>query len=101
MIVAYRVDVFLRVLKPLLQAKSIVLANLIAGENAVPEFLDGDATPANLARALLPLLSETAERQRQLEAFDEIARRMTLEGETPSERAAAIVAETMRKPDRA
>ena len=98
MAVAYRVDIFLRALKPLLRAKSIVLANLIAGENAIPEFLDEGATPENLAGALLPLLQDTPERTRQLTAFDEIERRMRLTEGTPSSRAADIVIAAMRRP---
>lgn len=98
MVVAYRVDIFLRALKPLLRARSIVLANLIAGENAIPEFLDDDATPENLAGALLPLLQDTPERARQLAAFDEIERRMRLTEGTPSSRAADIVIAAMRRP---
>ena len=98
MVVAYRVDIFLRALKPLLRAKSIVLANLIAGENAIPEFLDDDATPENLAGALLPLLQDTPERTRQVAAFDEIERRMRLTEGTPSSRAADIVIATMKRP---
>ena len=97
-VVAYRVDIFLRALKPLLRAKSIVLANLIAGENAIPEFLDDDATPENLAGALLPLLQDTPERTRQLTAFDEIERRMRLTEGTPSRRAADVVIAAMRRP---
>ena len=44
MVVAYRVDpIVLRLFKPFLQrSKSIVLANLILGTNAIPEFLDGE-----------------------------------------------------------
>jgi lipid-A-disaccharide synthase len=98
MVVAYRVDIFLRALKPLLRAKSIVLANLIAGANAIPEFLDDDATPENLAGALLPLLQDTPERTRQVAAFDEIERRMRLTEGTPSSRAADIVIAAMRRP---
>ncbi|MEX2036638.1 MAG: lipid-A-disaccharide synthase, partial [Xanthobacteraceae bacterium] len=96
MVVAYRVDVFLRALKPLLRSKSIVLANLIAGENAIPEFLDGDATPEKLAAALNPLLDETPERARQIAAFGEIERRMLAGEGTPSGRAADIVLAAMR-----
>jgi lipid-A-disaccharide synthase len=98
MVVAYRVDIFLRALKPFLQARSIVLANLIAGDNAIPEMLDSDATPDKLAAALIPLLSDSPERARQLAAFGEIERRM-LPGEgTPSARAADIVLAALRRP---
>jgi lipid-A-disaccharide synthase len=98
MVVAYRVDFYMRLLKPFLQAHSIVLANLIAGENAVPEFLDEQATPDALAGALVKLLSDSPERSRQLAAFGEIERRMRVpDGMSPSARAADIVLETMRR----
>ena len=50
-------------------AESVILANLVLGENVVPEFLQRDCTPERLAAALLPLLSDTPERRRQIEAF--------------------------------
>lgn len=96
MVVAYRVDIFLRTFKSFLQAKSIVLANLIAGENAIPELLDGDTAPEKLAAALLPLFRDSAERRRQLAAFDEIERRMRLPEGTPSGKAAEMVVAMMR-----
>lgn len=96
MVVAYRVDIFLRLLKGFLSAKSIVLANLIAGSNAIPELLDGDATPEKLAAALLPLFRDSPERRRQIAAFDEIDRRMMLPDGTPSGRAADGVVAAMR-----
>jgi lipid-A-disaccharide synthase len=98
MVVAYRVDMFLRALKPLLKAHSIVLANLILGENIIPEFLDDDAEPERLARTLAPLLAETPDRARQLAAFGQIEALMALDGNTPSGLAAEIVAEAMRQP---
>lgn len=96
MVVAYRVDFYMRLLKPFLQAHSIVLANLIAGENAVPELLDGDATPENLAGALVKLLSDSPERSRQLAAFAVIEQRMRFDSGTPSAHAADIVLTAMR-----
>jgi lipid-A-disaccharide synthase len=97
MVVAYRLDIFLRTFKGLLQAHSIVLANLILGENVIPEFLDADATPERLARTLAPLLADTPDRARQLAAFDQLEALMRVEGGTPSERAAEVVMETMRR----
>ena len=97
MVVAYRVDMFLRAMKPLFQAKSIVLPNLIADENAIPELLDSDATPDKLAAALLPLLSESPERARQLAAFGTVAALMQQGEGTPSARAADIVLAAMRR----
>ena len=51
MVVAYRVDPVARVLKRFLRVPSIVLANLVLGKNAVPEFLDSAGSPEVLARA--------------------------------------------------
>jgi lipid-A-disaccharide synthase len=97
MVVAYRVDAFLRALKPFLQADSIVLPNLILGKNAIPEYLDADASPDQLAAALLPLLSDTPERAKQLAAFTRLESLMALDHGTPSSRAADIVLTSMRK----
>jgi lipid-A-disaccharide synthase len=98
MVVAYRLDIFLKTFKRLLRAHSIVLANLILGENVIPEFLDADASPERLARTLAPLLGETPDRARQLAAFSQLAALMALDSGTPSERAAAIVVDIMRPP---
>ena len=48
---------------------TVILANLVLGEKVVPEYLQGDCTPDRLALALVPLLADTPERRRQLEAF--------------------------------
>lgn len=98
MVVAYRVDIFLRLLKPFLLAKSIVLANLVLGENAVPELLDSDATPERLADALVPLLNDTPERERQRAAFAVIRERVRMTGGAASRHAAEVVLAAMRKP---
>ena len=51
MVVAYKVDaVMAPVLRRMIKARSIVLANLVLGENAFPEFIQEDCTPANLAK---------------------------------------------------
>ena len=61
MVVAYRVDPVARLRKPFISVPSIVLTNLVLGENAVPEFLDADGSPEVLARETLALLSDGAE----------------------------------------
>jgi lipid-A-disaccharide synthase len=77
---------------------TVILANLVLGEKAVPEFLQGECTADRLARALVPLLGDTAERQRQLEAFARLDAIMGLSGEAPSRRAAhAVLAGIERK----
>jgi lipid-A-disaccharide synthase len=77
--------------------RSVILANLIMGEKVVPEFLQGDCTPENLAAALMPLLSQTAERRRQVEAFARLDRMMDADAAAPSERAAAVVLDIARR----
>ena len=68
---------------------TVILANLVLGEKVVPEYLQGECTPDRLALALVPLLADTPERRRQLEAFARLDTIMDLAGEPPSRRAAA------------
>ena len=93
-VAAYRVPLIEEVIARLagLRARltSVILANLVIGENVIPEFLQRDCTPQALAAALLPLLSDTPERARQVEAFGRLDRIMAIDG-APSIKAAAIV----------
>ncbi|MDB5511339.1 MAG: lpxB [Enterovirga sp.] len=99
MVVAYKVSKLEEQLKYLIKVPSIVLANLILGENAVPERVQWDCTPAKMTEALLPLLRDGPERRRQLDAFARLDGIMeTGAATTPSERAAAIVIAQMRRP---
>jgi lipid-A-disaccharide synthase len=93
MAVAYRVDAVGSRLRFLLKVPSVVLANLVIGENVFPELLQENCTPEKLAAALLPLLSDTPERQRQLDGLGSIAEKMLLDGTTPSEKAAETAIE--------
>ncbi|MBF9232540.1 lipid-A-disaccharide synthase [Microvirga alba] len=101
MVVAYRVSKIEEVLKYLIKAPSIVLTNLVLGENVIPELIQWDCTPEKLADSLLPLFSETPERRRQAEAFAKMDGLMRIGDEAPSERAARIVAEVLEQPHRA
>ena len=70
---------------------SVILANLVLGENVVPEFLQRDCTPKSLADALAPLLTDSPERRRQIEAFARLDTIMEIGTASPSGRAAEIV----------
>jgi lipid-A-disaccharide synthase len=91
MVVAYRVSKIEEVLKYLIKTHSIVLTNLVLGENVIPELIQWDCTPEKLANTLLPLFSDTPERRRQIEAFRTLDALMRIGDEMPSERAARIV----------
>lgn len=91
MVVGYRGDIIAESLRFLVHAHSVVLANLVLGENAFPEYILGDCTPENLANALLPLLEEGPDRQRQKEGAEGVASRVRDAGGSPSRRAAEIV----------
>jgi lipid-A-disaccharide synthase len=81
----------------LLQVPSVILANLVLEENVVPEFIQNDCTVENLAAALLPLLADTPQRRRQVEAFSRLDAIMEIGTAVPSMRAADIVlAEALR-----
>ena len=70
---------------------TVILANLVLGENVVPEFLQRDCTAEKLADALTPLLQlDSPERARQVAAFSRIDGLMKVNS-TPSEEAAALV----------
>jgi lipid-A-disaccharide synthase len=102
MVTAYRVgSVEAAILARAIKVQSVILANLVMGENIVPEFLQKDCTPENLAHALRPLLSDTPERKKQLDGFARIDAIMSTGNTAPSVRAADIVLATMRKGKRA
>ncbi|MCB1522371.1 MAG: lipid-A-disaccharide synthase [Hyphomicrobiaceae bacterium] len=91
MVVAYRVDPVAARLRFLLKVQSIVLANLVLGDNAFPEFIQEACSGERLAAALVPLFSDTPERAAQRAALERIPARMCLDHGTPSDAAAAIV----------
>jgi len=98
MVTAYKVGgVEAWVLRRAINVKSVILANLVAGENVIPEFLQRDCTPKKLSQALRDVLSESPLRQRQLDAFAKIQAIMSTGNQSPSVRAADIALKTMRK----
>jgi len=98
MVAAYKVSLIEEVVgRLLLNGPSIILANLVLGENVVPEFLQRGCTPARLADALLPLLSDTPERQRQTQAFARLDTIMEVGNGNPSDRGATIVLDIVKQ----
>jgi lipid-A-disaccharide synthase len=92
MVTAYKVTAFeAPIARRLIKAPSAILANLVLGKNVVPEFMQEDCTVENLTRALLPLLLDGPERQRQVDAFARLDAVMEIGVAHPSARAAEIV----------
>jgi lipid-A-disaccharide synthase len=84
------------VVRPQTAVDSVILANLVLGAKAVPEFLQGDCTAPALADALVPLLGDTPERRRQIEAFARLDDLMGLPA-APSAKAAEVVLSVIRQ----
>ncbi|GJD63659.1 lipid-A-disaccharide synthase [Methylobacterium frigidaeris] len=93
MVVAYQVPKIEEVIvRRLIQVPTIVLPNLILGENAIPELIQADCTPERLAAALAPLLPEGPTRAAQEAALARLDATMRLpDGDDPSRSAARIV----------
>jgi lipid-A-disaccharide synthase len=100
-VAAYKLHLFEAIIARMIRIQSrlpsVILANLVLGENAVPELLQEDCTVDKLTEALVPLLSDTPERARQVEAFSRLDRIMGVSEAAPSAKAAAIVLEVARK----
>jgi lipid-A-disaccharide synthase len=83
-VIAYRMHpVTFRVARWVVQVPHVGLVNLIAEREVCPEFLQGDASPQNLANAVAPLLETDGEAASiQREAFAEVRTRLGGPGAT-------------------
>jgi lipid-A-disaccharide synthase len=92
MVAAYRVGAIEALIaRAMISVDSVILANLVMGENAVPELLQDACTAENIARELIALLREGPARQRQIDAFRRLDAIMELGSADPSARAAEVV----------
>jgi lipid-A-disaccharide synthase len=92
MVAAYRVGAIeAAVLRRLIRVPTVILANLVIGENIVPEFLQEDCTPERLSGALAPLLRDGPQRQQQCDAFAQLNAIMQIGSVSPNTRAAECV----------
>ncbi len=98
MVTAYRVSAIEAfILRRAVRVSSVILANLVIGEDVIPEFLQEDCTPEKLAGALSQVLTDTDLRRQQLDAFARLDTIMSTGNQSPSIRAADIVLATMLK----
>jgi len=97
MVTAYRAGrIEAWIVRPRITSSSVILANLVIGENVIPEFIQDDCTPEKLAPALRDVLTETPMRQRQMDAFGRIDDIMSTGPLSPSARAADVVIALLR-----
>jgi lipid-A-disaccharide synthase len=85
------------IMRSMIQVNTVILANLVIGENVVPEFIQQDCTPERLLPPLRELLVDSPLRRRQAEAFARIDAIMSTGNQSPSVRAADIVLATLRR----
>ncbi len=97
-VVVYRVALLSELIyRAAVRVPTIVLANLVLGENVVPEITQRQATPERLAAALAPLIADAPERHAQLAALARIDAIMEIGTTRPSETAAEIVLRLARQ----
>lgn len=95
MAVGYRVGALEGQIRHIISVPSIVLANLIIGENVIPERIQGACDPDHLASDLLPLMTDTPERRRQERGFERLDQAMAIGETTPSDKAAETIARVL------
>ena len=99
MVAGYKVSLLEEAVGRLMvKVPSIILANLVLGDKAVPELVQRDCTPERLAAALLPLMTDTPERRLQIAALARLDAIMEIGVAVPSDRAAAVVLNCVRRP---
>jgi lipid-A-disaccharide synthase len=97
-VVAYKVSLIEEAAaRAFVRVPTIVLANLVLGENVMPEILQRQATPQRLAAELAALIGDTPQRQRQVDAFGRLDAAMEIGSAAPSVRAAEIVLAQARR----
>jgi lipid-A-disaccharide synthase len=90
MVITYKVAPFSALIhRTLVHFPYVALPNVLAGEFIVPEFLQEEATPENLAQAVTNLLFDPVMRQRLEARFDKMAAELRRDASTAA--AAAIL----------
>jgi len=101
MVTAYKISALEAfVARRVIRVPSVILANLVLGENVVPEFLQDACTPERLADALVPLIEDTPARRQQVDAFANLNAIMQIGTLVPSARAAEIVLALAQRADK-
>jgi lipid-A-disaccharide synthase len=98
MVIAYRISAlnYFILTKLVRGVKNVGLVNIVAGRRIVPELVQKDSTPKNMADAVTKMLSDPA--YYKIVADDLAGVRVQLGEAGASARAAAVVMEVLRKP---
>ena len=80
----------------MIRVRFVTLLNLVLDRAVVPEFLQDDCVPDNLAAAVLRLLDDPAARAEQVAAATEALAALKPEDALPSEKAAEVVLSLVR-----
>jgi lipid-A-disaccharide synthase len=98
-LVAYRVNpITAAIVRRLVRVRFVSLVNLLAEREVAPEFLQQDATPEALCKALHRLLTDPAAAAAQRAAFAGVLARLHPPGLSPSEAAAEAVLAAVSAP---
>ncbi|RLB39758.1 MAG: lipid-A-disaccharide synthase [Deltaproteobacteria bacterium] len=97
MVIAYKVSPLTFFLgKRLVKVRHICLVNLVAGYEVVPELIQSDVTPHNLARHLINIIENEKIRAEMKKGLEEVRRK--LGGGGASRRAAEIALQMIKSP---
>ncbi len=96
MVAAYKVPGWeAMIVRVLTKVRSAILPNIVLDEDVVPQLMQRAASGKQLAAALMPLLIDSPERRRQLDAFVRLDGIFDTGDEEPSAKAARIVLEVI------
>lgn len=86
--------------RKLVTSHSVLMCNLVLGQNIAPEFMQNAATSQALSAALMSLIPDGAARQAQVDAFARLDGIMTLPaGQTSGNAAAAVIMDLLAQHD--
>jgi lipid-A-disaccharide synthase len=97
-IICYKVNpITALIIKTLVKIKHVHLANILLDKEVVPELLQGACVPETIAQKAEDLLRNDELRNKQLEEFKELNTKLGhKEKQTPSQKAAAFIIETIK-----
>ena len=98
MVIAYRMNpISYLIARNVVEVEHIGLVNLIAGERVAPEFVQDDATPASLAKALAAIVRDGPERDKHLTSLRNVKQKLAGDARGAAVHVADIAAELLAR----